>query len=169
VPLDRPHPGTVFCMRLKASLLTAVVLGGGLLGDAPALAATLGRLPVRSASHQITVREHVATTKVVKHNSLADGQGRGTGTFNCPVTVQVRVSYTTGSFELTCSMPVGNVTSRGGITYFTAGGVATFTGTLTIEHATGRYAHAKGQLRVEGTLVRKTDAVSVTMSGSISY
>jgi hypothetical protein len=156
---------------LKAWLLAAVVLGGGaLLGDAPVSAAGLGRLPVRSAGHQITVREHVVTTKAVKHgNSLVDGQGRGTGTFNCPVAIQVRVSYTTGTFELTCSMPVGNVTCHGGITYFTAGGVATFTGTLTIEHATGKYDHAQGRLRVEGTLVRKTDAVSVTMSGSISF
>ncbi len=157
--------------QLTAWSLAAVALGGGaLLGDSPASAATLGRPPVRSAGHQITVREHVATNKVTKHgNSLADVQGRGTGTFNCAVSIQIRVSYTTGSFGLTCAMPVGDVICHGNITYFTAGGVATFTGTLTIEHATGKYDHAQGRLRAEGTLVRKTDAVSVTMSGSISY
>ncbi len=157
---------------MRLAWMMAIVLGAAaVVWDASALAAGPARQPVTAvAARHISVRESVYASEVVSHkgNSVIDERGRGTGTFVCPVELVVRVSYTKGTVSLQCPTHSGSVTCEGGVTYFTAGPVATFTGTLSIQHATGKYAHAQGRLHIEGSIVRKTDALSVTMSGLIS-
>lgn len=157
-------------MRL-AGMMAIVLSVAAVVCGASALAAGPGHRPVATiATKHISVRESIEANEVVSHkgNSLIDERGRGSGTFVCPVQLVVHISYTKGTIVMVCATHSWNVTCEGEVTYFTAGPVATFTGTLTIEHATGKYSHAQGRLHIEGSIIRKTDALSVTMSGLIS-
>jgi hypothetical protein len=159
--------------RSTASVLAMVVLGGAAAwGAVGALAQRSARHPLTAiAAHTVSVREAVHASEVISRqgNSFVNERGRGTGTFNCPAQVQVRISYTNGSIDLTCLTGSGSLSGGGKLSYFTSGATATFTGTLAIMHGTGKYAHARGRLHVEGSMVRKTFALSATVDGPMSY
>lgn len=160
--------------RFTRSMLAMIALGACAIGwgAVSALAQRSGRPPaVAIAAHTISVHEAVHTSEVISHrgNSQVNERGRGTGTFDCSARMEVKISYTNGTADLTCSMSSGTVTGGGTLAFFTAGPTATFTGTMAIARGTGKYAHASGRLHVEGSMVRKTFALSATMSGRMSY
>lgn len=158
--------------RSMAAMLAMIAFGGGAMvwGTVSSLAAQGGRRDVARAAKTLAVHESVhATNESHKGNSVIDDRGRGTGTFSCPVVMQVRVSYTKGRTELTCYTSAGVVTAGGSASFFSAGSIATFTGTMTVTHGAGKYARARGQLRVEGTMQRKTFALQASVNGTISY
>jgi hypothetical protein len=64
----------------------------------------------------------------------------------------------------------GSLTGTGTASYRVEGGVAAFSGTLSITRGTGKYAHAHASgLRFTGTIQRRNDAVAVRLSGPLSY
>jgi hypothetical protein len=64
----------------------------------------------------------------------------------------------------------GSLTGTGSASYRVEGGVAVFSGTLSITRGTGKYAHARAPgLRFTGTIQRRNDAVAVRLSGPLSY
>ena len=166
-------PGSWRSARSMAWMLAMIALGGGAMvwGTVSALADQGGRRDTAAnAARTVTVRESVhATNESHKGSSVIDDRGRGTGTFSCPVVMQVRVSYTKGTTELTCYTGSGVVTAGGKASFFSAGSIATFTGTMAVTHGTGKYSRARGQLRVEGTMQRKTFALEASVTGTISY
>jgi hypothetical protein len=161
--------------RPTAAMVAVIALGAGVAGwgAVSALAERLRAHPaIAIAAKTVMMREVLHASDVISHqgNSLVNERGRGTGTYTCPVVVHFRVSYTTGTITLTCITNSGNVTGGGTVSYFTAGGVATFTGNrVSVMSGTGKYAHARGQLSVEGTMVRKTFAVVAYVRGPITY
>jgi hypothetical protein len=63
----------------------------------------------------------------------------------------------------------GSLTGRASASYRASGGVASFSGTMSIVRGTGRYSHASGSgLSFTGTVQRISDAVSVHVGGRIS-
>lgn len=156
-------------VRSLTSALIVIALCVG--GDAVSALAGLARHDVvADTAHTTSVRENVHATNVSHQgNTLINDRGRGTGTFNCPVVMQVRVSYTKGDARIICTTSSGNVLAAGTVSFFTAGQTATFTGKIGIQHGTGKYSHASGQVSVEGTMQRKTYVLEAIVSGSISY
>jgi hypothetical protein len=117
----------------------------------------------------ISVKETVHATNVNHQgNTVINERGRGTGTFSCPIVLQVRVSYTKGTARLTCATSGGTLMAGGNLSFFSTGETVTFTGTIPVDHGTGSYSHASGQLRVEGTMRRKTFVLEASVSGSVS-
>jgi len=50
------------------------------------------------------------------------------------------------------------------------GGVAPFSGTITVTHGTGTYAHAgSSPLRFTGSIQRSNDSVTAKLAGRLSY
>ena len=169
-------PGTLGTQRSAgplASMLVVVMLGGATAGwgTVSALADRSGPLTANAhAARTTSVREAVRASNVSHQgNSVINDRGRGTGTFSCAAQMQVKVSYTKGTTRFTCTTSVGSVVASGAATFFASGTTATFTGTMTILSGTGRYAHAKGKLRVEGTMQRKTFYVEASVSGMMTY
>ena len=63
----------------------------------------------------------------------------------------------------------GSLTGNANASYRPAGGVATFTGTMTVARGTRRYSHAHGSgLSFTGTVQRSNDAVTVHVNGRMS-
>jgi hypothetical protein len=63
----------------------------------------------------------------------------------------------------------GTITGHGTATPHGSGVYESFAGTLTVTGGTGRYAHAHGQAGLYGSFNRRTYALTVQTTGSLSY
>lgn len=162
-------------MSSKSTAATLAVVALGVGGAAMGVASTAadqpgGHGPRAHAAHTMWVSELVRATNVSHEgNRVFYDKGYGKGTFSCPTVMQMRVYYTKGYTSITCKTSSGDIEAAGKVAFFSAGAEATFTGVIPITHGTGKYAHAAGHYRVEGTEVRKTYAVEATTRGPFSY
>lgn len=93
--------------------------------------------------------------------------GTGTGTFHCPIDVQLDVgsSGASISFSIVCSSR-DSISGSGHASYYVSGTNAHFTGNISASHGTGRYAHVSAAgLRVTGSLARSSYAMSFSVTG----
>jgi hypothetical protein len=161
--------------RSMASILATIAFGVGMAGwgAVSALAKGPGRHPVTAiAERTISVHEYLHTDEVISHkgNTAVTERGRGMGTFSCgPVVMKITISYTNGTANMSCATSSGEMNAGGKVSFFTAGQTGTFTGTLVVLHGTGKYAHDSGRFHTEGTMMRKTFALSATLSGLLTY
>lgn len=169
------HGKTSSRLRAKSTAATLALVAVGVAGGAVGTASTTADQsgdngPIAHAAKTMWVSESVHATNVSHQgNSVFNDRGYGKGTFNCPTTMQMRVYYTKGFTRITCKTQSGIIEAAGRVAFFSAGATATFTGTIPITHGTGKYAHASGHYRVEGTEIRKTYAVEATTRGWFSY
>jgi hypothetical protein len=63
----------------------------------------------------------------------------------------------------------GSITGHGSARLHSTGTNASFSGSLSVSHGTGRYAHAHGAGGFDGTVNRNTDALTVKTTGRLSY
>jgi hypothetical protein len=77
-------------------------------------------------------------------------------------------SSMTGSFTL-YPHGGGSITGHGSARLHSTVTYASFGGTLTVSHGTGRYAHAHGSGGFYGVVDRHTDALTVKTTGRLSY
>jgi hypothetical protein len=97
-------------------------------------------------------------------------QGGATGTIPGTIYIHLKVSSNRVSAEVSIYPHGGSLTGYGSASYHVNGGFAPFSGTLTISRGTGTYAHARsGALRFTGSIQRSNDAVTVQLSGRLTY
>jgi hypothetical protein len=140
-------------------------------GSAPALTAS-GRSDQSSAvaARAILVNETLHALPIGHHSPTEySDRGRGSGTFNCPLTVHVNISYTNTTFTFVCSPKGGTLKGRGEASFYVAGQIAHFRGSLWVTQGTGQYAHASNtRLAMTGSLQRHTYALSAIITGKMS-
>lgn len=139
-------------------------------GPPSADATEAARIPRASEATTITVNETVQSKLVSHHGTTAiNERGSGSGTFSCPLTVQISIAGDTeATISFTCSTRTGTISGRGVTSYAAAGPVARFSGKLQNVHGTGRYEHASSAgLRIEGTLTRHSYALSARVVGKM--
>lgn len=101
--------------------------------------------------------------------SLLIEEGPASG--DLPGTIKTRLNIgPTVSASFTIYTKTGTLSGNGTGKLHTPGGLYdSFGGTMTVSHGTGRYAHANGHGGLYGTLDRKTDALTVQTTGTLSY
>jgi hypothetical protein len=160
-------------LRLAAQL--SVVLAGAvsmwvLHGPTSAHAARPTPIPKATEAATIAINETVRS-KLVSHRGTTaiNERGSGSGTFSCPLTVQISIAGDTeATISFTCNTRSGTISGRGVTSYAAAGPVARFSGALQNVHGTGRYAHASSAgLHIEGTLTRHSYALSARVVGKM--
>jgi hypothetical protein len=131
----------------------------------PRLGATLD---ARAAGTTQAVRESLQA-RLVSHRgtTVLNEQGRGSGTFNCPVVIDLKITYTQATVTFTCSASKGAISGRGVTEYYAGGHFAHFTGQVSVTSGTGSYSRASGSVHINGTLTRGSYALSATISGNI--
>jgi hypothetical protein len=79
--------------------------------------------------------------------------------------------YTGATFTATFTIHTqsGSISGRGQATPHGAGRYQSFAGTFVASGGTGRYAHVSGHAGLSGVFDRRTDAVVIQTSGTLSY
>ena len=144
------------------SLTAAAVLGVGTAGAAG---------PSARAARTISIKES-ANLRLDNHKgAVLKEHGTAKGTLGGSLFLQLRVNSTR---SVTASVQVypsgGGLSATASASYKVSGAYARFSGRLNITKGSGRYAKASGKnLSFSGTIKRTNDAITVYVSGNLSY
>ena len=107
---------------------------------------------------------------VSKHGSTLNERGEATGSYAfSPLTITfTTVSGDHGVATLTGYWHGSSLSGSAGVSYYTAGPITRFEGSLTVSGGTGSFAHARSQgLRIKGFVDRHDLNASAQMSGKL--
>ncbi len=155
--------------RFIAGGLSAGLLASfGVFGIAAAGAS--GGSPTAVAARTVSLNESGSLRLTSSHGLLLNEKGTASGTIKGSIYIHLNVSSTNRvTAEVSIYPKGGSLTGNGSANYRVVGSTATFSGSLSITRGTGHYAHARASgLRFTGTIARKTDAVTVHVSGRLS-
>jgi len=148
------------------------------LPAAAAAAAALCFLPARAHGTALPTPAHAArdlnATDTARlhylpsHGSSLLEEGPATGALPGTVKLHMTVGATVkGTF--TINTHNGSIAGQASGTLHGTGPYASFGGSMTINHGTGHYAHARGHGGFYGVLNRNTYAMTVQTTGTLSY
>jgi hypothetical protein len=143
-------------------LVAAAVLLVSMVGVADAFgsARIAHALSVADSAHLRFLRE---TT-----DSLLVEEGTATGALPGRVRAQLSVGANiSGTYTITTR--AGSLTGYGTGVLHSSGEYASFGGSITVTHGTGRYAHAHGHGGFYGTINRSTYATVLQTTGTLDY
>jgi hypothetical protein len=150
-------------LSTAATATLAVASGTAALGA--------GRAHAAHAAHAVSVKDEGHLRLVRSSGSLLIDEGPVTGAI--PGKVQVRFVYygdPAVSAQITIYGRSGNIKARGsGRLSSPTSPSPSFSGTLTIEGGSGRYAHASGHGDFYGVFYRRSYAMVVQTSGTLRY
>jgi hypothetical protein len=152
----------------RAGTVSAVLLSCAAL----VVAATAYAAPTAVIARTISLNEsaHLHSTGKPQEFYLNE-EGSATGTIKGTIYIHLHIANNHGGVtaEVNIYPHGGSLSGHGSANYQVEGADAAFSGKLTITRGTGSYsgAHASN-LRFTGTITRRTDAVAVQLSGSLS-
>jgi hypothetical protein len=154
-------PVSAICL-LAASMCVVVALCG--FEVAGAVGPTVGE--ARTSTLNESGRLHLTS----KQGFTLNEQGSASGTITGAIYIHLHLTSTSKvTADVSIYPSAGSLSGSGSATYRVEGGYAVFSGTLAITRGSGKYAHARASaLRFTGTIQRRSDAVSVRLSGSLS-
>jgi hypothetical protein len=123
------------------------------------------------ASRSLSLRESGSLHRTSHHGFTLNEQGNASGTIKGTIYLHLTITSTNRVTAEVNIYPRGSsITGNAKAAYRTEGSTASFSGTMSVSHGTGTYSHAHGSnLSFSGTIKRSNDAVSVHMSGNMSY
>jgi hypothetical protein len=155
-------------------------LGGVITSAALCLLALLVLAPLSSgrASHPsahaartISLNETGHLHLTSKHNFTLNEQGSASGTVTGTIYVHLTaVSTSRVTAEVNIYHGRSSISGHGTASYRRAGTTASFSGSMSISHGTGSYAHVHGSgLSFSGTIAESNhDAITVHVTGKVS-
>jgi hypothetical protein len=152
-------------------LVSAVSAGSLVAVSALGVGAASASGPSAHAARTISIKES-ASLKLDNHKgAVLKEHGTAKGTLTGPLYLQLRVNSTR---SVTASVQVypsgGGLSATASASYKVSGAYARFSGRLNITKGSGRYAKASGKnLSFSGTIKRTNDAITVYVSGRLSY
>jgi hypothetical protein len=147
------------------------VRAGATLALLLAVAAPAAANPATLASSTLSVRDEGRLKLVRSSGSLLIDEGPASGTLPGRVRVQfVYKGEPTVSATITVFGHAGSITARGnGRLSSLTSADPSFSGALTIDKGTGRYARARGSGRLYGVFNRRTYAMTVQTQGTLHF
>jgi hypothetical protein len=169
---DTDHRG-VRAASPRRVLLTSVLSAGALASIGVFGAGVTGataRPATAVAARTVTLNETGHLRLTSSKGLTLNEKGTASGTIRGSIYIHLNVS---SSNRVTAEVSIypkgGSLSGRGSASYHVSGANALFNGTLAISRGSGSYAHAHATgLRFTGTIQRKTDAVTVHVSGPLS-
>ncbi len=155
--------------RRRRAFVALVVLGSALCA---ALALPLSGAAAARARAASTVSlndtGHLHLTS--HHGFTLNEQGAASGSISGTIYLHLNVVSTNRvTAELNIYPNGGSVTGTASGSYHPSGGVASFSGTMTVERGSGRYNGARGSgISFSGTVQRSNDAITVHVDGRMS-
>lgn len=162
-------------MVMKVFAHRSLAAGGALAVAAGTLALALGAAGA-SGSTARTARALTLNDTGHLHKTSSKGfnlyeSGQASGSLGGSVSLHLDVVSTNRvTAEITLHAHGGSMTGRASGSYRNNGATASFSGTLSITHGTGKYSHAHGSgIGFNGTIQRTSSAVTVKVNGHLSY
>jgi hypothetical protein len=148
---------------LPASLAALTMLVPAQAGSSPS------HPPARAAG-TFVLDESANLHLTSKHGFTLNEQGIATGTVRGAIYVHLKiVSSKRVTAEVNIYPANGSITGFGTASYHREHTSAVFSGSMSIEHGSGGYGHARGSgLSFSGTIQRFSEAVTVRVSGRAS-
>jgi hypothetical protein len=155
---------------MSASSKLAAFSAVGVL-SAAALPAAASPAPSAVIARTFSLNESGHLLKISKHNFTLNERGSASGTITGVIYVHLTVVSTSRvSAEVNIYPRGGSITGYGSASYHRGNQMATFSGSASISRGSGSYAHAHGSgLSFSGTIARSNDAITVHLSGTVSY
>jgi hypothetical protein len=153
-------------IALRRPLALAFALG---LAALPwVYAAPAATVPARAArTLNVTDEAHLHLTGT--SGELLEEEGKATGALPGEVRVRFVVSTSiTGSFTI-YPRGGGSISGHGSARLRSTGTYASFGGTMSVSHGTGRYTHAHGSGGFYGVVNRRSYALVIQTTGRLSY
>lgn len=161
------RPRTSARLRISSAALalgavaTATVFGTG------AAAAS----PHARAARSVDLNDSASLHLQNKHGIELKEGGTAKGNLPGPLYLQLKVTSTRSvSAEVQVYPKGGSISGSAKASYHVSGATATFSGTMEVTKGGGSYSKAKASaLKFSGTIQRSNDAVTVHVSGPMSY
>ncbi len=148
-------------VKFVAMPVSALVLAVACPAVAGADNATMAR--------HVSVNESVHAHLVQHHRTKLTESGSGSGTFSCPIALNMNLTSRSATIAFTCSPHGGSFSGSGTASVHYIGTVATFKGTLSVRGGTGSYSHASGSLQISGTVQNNNSyALTCKVTGSMN-
>jgi hypothetical protein len=144
----------------------ALMTAGAIAGAAVASAAPIAR-PAGTISLSETANLHPTSRPTLTINE----EGSASGTIKGTIYIHLHLEPNHGGVaaEVNIYPHGGSLSGHGSASYQVEGADAVFSGKLAITQGTGSYAHARAaSLRFTGSIQRRTDDVTVRLSGPLS-
>lgn len=144
------------------AVATATVFGVGAAGAAS---------PRATAARSLNLNDSAKLHLQNKHGLVLKEAGNAKGSLGGPLYLQLDVTSTR---SVTAQVQVypkgGSISGSAKASYRVAGSTASFSGTMAVTKGSGTYSKAKASaLSFSGTIQRSNDAVTVHVSGKMSY
>ncbi|MFI5003687.1 MAG: autotransporter [Solirubrobacterales bacterium] len=155
--------------RIHRSLAAAGALAAA--AGTFAVAGTAGASgPTASGARTITLNDTGRLHETSHRGFNLYESGSATGTIRGSVSMRLDVVSTNRvTAELTVHASGGSMSGNASGAYRNNGATASFSGTLSITHGTGKYSHAHGSgISFSGTIQRTSGAVTVRVNGHLS-
>jgi hypothetical protein len=156
-------------MMWRAGLACA---GAIYLAALAGLAATSAGASVSArAARTLTLNESGRLHLTSHHGFTLNEQGTASGTIRGAIYIHLNVSSTNHvTAEVNIYPSGGSLTGKASAAYHVHGATASFNGTMNIVRGSGTYKYASATgLSFTGTVQRSNDAVSVKVTGGLSY
>lgn len=123
---------------------------------------------VALAARTVTVDDNGHLRLLKSYGSVLIEQGAVGGTLPGQTKVRMVVGSTvTATFSI--ATRYGNIYGSGRATLHSSNRYASFGGSLSVSHGSGRYAHAHGSGKLYGVIERRSDALTVQTEGRLAY
>ena len=144
------------------AVATATVFGAGAAGAAS---------PHARAARSVDLNDSASLHLQNKHGIELKEGGTAKGNLPGPLYLQLKVTSTRSvSAEVQVYPKGGSISGSAKASYHVSGATATFSGTMEVTKGGGTYSKAKASaLKFSGTIQRSNDAVTVHVSGPMSY
>jgi hypothetical protein len=151
------------------ALALAASLAAALASPAGTAAAVAPAARARAAG-TISVSDSGRLHLTSHHGFTLNEAGSASGTISGPIYIHLNVVSTNHVTAEVNLYPSGSsLTGYASASYRSSGGVASFSGTMSVTRGSGRYAYAHGsRLTFAGTIERVDDAITVHVSGSMT-
>jgi hypothetical protein len=167
-PAQRPERTPVqWAERRHAQRLAAVAALVAL--GATGTAALAARVPATLSARALNVTDEAHLHVTHSSGSLLQEEGTATGALPGTVRVSFRVAASiSGSFTI-YPRGGGSISGTGSARLHSGGSYASFSGSISVNHGTGRYARAHGAGGFYGTVDRRNNALVIQTTGRLSY
>lgn len=148
----------------RPRVYAAILLGAILMTPATSTA----RTPGKSAAHSTPIKDKATLHLVhsIGNTLIEQGNAKGTLKGHVKIRLHLDVGGNTATSHFIMYLPGGHLLGHAsGRATMGKHGWESFSGTMKLDHGTGRYTHASGSGKMYGALNRRTDALIVQVIG----